>query len=208
MKTVLFAVAAVGCSLVGSSADYTDYVYLKKSDPAATAKPTDYGSSFMTNVVASGYGWSNGLDPDSRYNYVVKGANWLSTPYTPQDNPGTDRYVFEGNSLVIDANANRGIYCQTFHPASVEFKNLVLCGGTWGVGQNTDVSRDIYGKIRFDTKDNKNGTGCFTIAAGTHGTQWNFYADMSASEESVCTTDMPTDNRTKCYRLNFFRRHV
>lgn len=205
MKTVLFVVAAVGCSLVGSSADYTDYVYLKKSDPAATAAtPTDYGSSFMTNVVASGYGWSNGLDPDPHYDYVVKGANWLSTPYTSRDDPGSDRYVFAGNSLVIDANANRGIYCQTFHPASAEFKNLVLRGGTWGVGQYTDLQRDIYGKIKFDTKDNLNGTGCFTIAAGTHGTQWNFHADTSATEESVCTTEMPTENRTKCYRLNFF----
>ena len=97
-----------------------DAVYLKKSDMEGTM------SSFLTNSVNAGYGWSDGSDPDKNKDYRLDGKI-LFTPY----GTSSEQYVFPGRSLTIDkggALANRS--CDDDCASKVYVGNLIVKKGT------------------------------------------------------------------------------
>jgi len=88
---------AVGFSFAASAFAEGEYVTLLQSDDKSVQM-----SSFLTNTLTAGYGWSSGGQYlDSTKDYLVNGERTLVTPW----GRGTGDYVFPGRSLTLDGSA-------------------------------------------------------------------------------------------------------
>ena len=166
MKT---AVAAVAAAIALGSARATDYVTLLASD-------AEYTSSFITNNLTEGCGWSNHLDPQPDLDYSVgkdaKGkAIVLRTPY---DFDGAETYLFPGRSLTLDGGT---LMSRSLNDNIVKVNDLRVKTGTLSNSGNSTPGK-FDGRIEV-TKSLacQGGTGVFI----------DFLATMVAPETAKIT---------------------
>jgi len=135
-------VMAVGCLFATSAFAEGEYVTLLKSDDMNVQM-----SSFLTNTLTAGYGWSSGGQYlDANMDYLVDDKKKLVTPW----GRGTGNYVFPGRSLILDGAAtlsNRSTDSTGGRPVVINdliVKNGYLSNDGW-------CNENIWdGQITFD----------------------------------------------------------